>query len=339
MDEKVIHPTLGRLKFYRIHPGNKIFHDFVFTKGERENYVVVTINGQEKYSPGTNENPPKLLKTKDLFGKPFLENDNANFTYSDRVNILNDILNTKGHKGYEVFDNWLGYAVHIDLENQQDSLGLMILSDMAGRREKEFHFGIKPYKSLEALKYQFNNRIKSRKIRRSKNTINPSEINDTRIKLSVIEDYETEVTEKLGQTGNSRLVEEEIDNAKEFLIWLAKEKENVTLENSENKSMDAPVKPKHEKIKWLGSPEQFGYIFGELVAKGYIELPTRQTEGSIPKLAELCLSYFEIPVSKGQTQGRQTTIENLKRALNSNKNTLSAKGKATIKLPQLDDLK
>lgn len=94
-----------------------------------------------------------------------------------------------------------------------------------------------------------------------------------------------------------------------------------------------------EKIKWLGSPEQFGFMFGELVGKGYIELPTKETEGRFSKLAELCLQYFEILATKGKTKGKQTTKGNLERAINPETNSLNIKGKGTLKLPPLKDLK
>lgn len=94
-----------------------------------------------------------------------------------------------------------------------------------------------------------------------------------------------------------------------------------------------------ERIKWLGSPEQFGYIFGELASKGYIELPTKNGEGVFSKLAELSLMYFELTTTKGKNVGKQTTPENLERALNPETNQLSIKGKANLKLPPIMDLK
>lgn len=94
-----------------------------------------------------------------------------------------------------------------------------------------------------------------------------------------------------------------------------------------------------EKIKWSGSPEQFGFIFGELAAKGYIELPTKETEGRFSKLAELCLQYFEILSTKGETKGKQTTKKNLERAINPRTNNLTIKGKRTLTLPRIEDLK
>ena len=96
---------------------------------------------------------------------------------------------------------------------------------------------------------------------------------------------------------------------------------------------------KNPKLKWLGNPEQFGYIFGELASKGYLELPTKQGEGAFSKLAELCLNYFDISVTKGKTKGNQTTIENLERTLNPETNKLSVKGKAALLLPPLAELK
>ena len=94
-----------------------------------------------------------------------------------------------------------------------------------------------------------------------------------------------------------------------------------------------------EKMKWLGNVEQFGFVFGELAAKGYIELPTKDGEGAISKLADLCSKYFEINAAKGRNAGKQTTKENLERALNPESNQLSVKGKANLTLPPIKDLK
>jgi hypothetical protein len=93
-----------------------------------------------------------------------------------------------------------------------------------------------------------------------------------------------------------------------------------------------------DKIKWLGSPEQFGYIFGQFASLGYIELPTKHGEGTFSKLAQICLQVFEINTTKGKNKNKPTTTENLERALNPESNNLSGKGKANLKLPPIKDL-
>ena len=93
-----------------------------------------------------------------------------------------------------------------------------------------------------------------------------------------------------------------------------------------------------EKIKWLGNVEQFGFLFGQMVTQGYVELPTKNTEGSIAALAALYHQYFEIKATKGVNKGKQTTTENLERAINTASNSLSLKGKNVLKLPPLKDL-
>lgn len=125
------------------------------------------------------------------------------------------------------------------------------------------------------------------------------------------------------------LHEKKIDSANSVCRFISNLQSLNTIEVTE------PV----EKIKWLGNVEQFGYIFGELVNGGYIQLPTKETEGSFSRLAELCLKYFEIHATKGRTAGQQTTKENLERAINPETNQLSLKGKETLKLPPLKDLK
>lgn len=137
-----------------------------------------------------------------------------------------------------------------------------------------------------------------------------------------------------------------IDNYKQFLKTYIKEKKDknsewsrIVEENEREIGLIDEMKKENEKIKWLGSPEQFGFIFGELVAKGYIELPTKETEGCFSKLAELSLQYFEILSTKGKTKGKQTTKENLERAINPETNSLNIKAKRTLALPRIEDLK
>ena len=49
-----------------------------------------------------------------------------------------------------------------------------------------------------------------------------------------------------------------------------------------------------EKIKWNGKPAQIGYLFKELVDKGWITLPMTNQKGSVRKLSRLCQHYFDV---------------------------------------------
>ena len=83
-----------------------------------------------------------------------------------------------------------------------------------------------------------------------------------------------------------------------------------------------------DKIKWLGTPSQFGYIFLELVKQGFIELTLHNGDSNFTELARRCYKYFDI----------DTTPENLKKEMNPNKNTLSDTKRAKFTIPNLSDL-
>ncbi len=88
------------------------------------------------------------------------------------------------------------------------------------------------------------------------------------------------------------------------------------------------------KIKWLGSPEQFGHIFGKLIKGGYIDLPLSDGDKSVSKIAEHFLQVFDIRSTK-KNRGKQTTKGNLEKAL-SNRNSLSLKSR--IEIPSIDKI-
>lgn len=76
----------------------------------------------------------------------------------------------------------------------------------------------------------------------------------------------------------------------EALQWLNdKQEEYLNKVGSINNSSN-----KIEKIKWLGSPSQFGYLFLELERKGFIEFPKTGGIISHKKFAEICFKVFEI---------------------------------------------
>lgn len=60
--------------------------------------------------------------------------------------------------------------------------------------------------------------------------------------------------------------------------------------------------PNLNKIKWLGTPSQFSYLFLELVKKGYIEQPLYRGETSPSRYAELCLNNFDIETTLNSLQ-------------------------------------
>ena len=91
---------------------------------------------------------------------------------------------------------------------------------------------------------------------------------------------------------------------------------------------------KDNYLKWNCSPAIAGFIISELIAKGYIEAPTTNSEWSYSKTAKICSVIFEITGDKGRT-----TVDHLKNVLNPERNTLPEYKKKKLEMPQLDDIK
>jgi len=85
-----------------------------------------------------------------------------------------------------------------------------------------------------------------------------------------------------------------------------------------------------KKLKWKGKPEQFGFIFLELAKNGYIEIPANNGEASYSKYAKTCFDIFDFE--------SDTTLENLKRAMNPDKNRLSETNRKKFSIPSKDDI-
>jgi len=88
--------------------------------------------------------------------------------------------------------------------------------------------------------------------------------------------------------------------------------------------------PKIQKLKWLGKAEQFGYMFSELAKQGFIEMPGSRGEGSYSKYAKVCFELFDFAIP--------TTVDNLERAMNPEKNRLSESNRAKIIIPDIKDI-
>jgi len=98
----------------------------------------------------------------------------------------------------------------------------------------------------------------------------------------------------------------------------------LSRETEKDRGAEVPIL---KKIEWKGSPALFGYLFTELVKNGFIEPPLYNGEPSYSGLAKLCFQYFNV---------NETTLDNLKKEMNPNKNTLSETKRA--KFPNLSDL-
>jgi len=84
----------------------------------------------------------------------------------------------------------------------------------------------------------------------------------------------------------------------------------------------------NEKIKWLGTPAQFGYIMTELIGKGFVEPPLYNGEPNFSGLTRLCFQAFNI----------DTTPGNLKNEMNPKRNTLSDTKRQKFTIPNISDL-
>jgi len=119
------------------------------------------------------------------------------------------------------------------------------------------------------------------------------------------------------------------DNVYQFILNEIRYLDRLSkIENNNN-----PPKPepniggaKTEKIKWLGTPSLFGYLFLELVKHGFIEPPLYNGDPNYTGFARLCFQYFDI----------DTTPGNLIKEMNPEKNTLSDTKR--LKFPDLSEL-
>lgn len=95
------------------------------------------------------------------------------------------------------------------------------------------------------------------------------------------------------------------------------------LDNDETES--EIIETNQKKMKWLGSPAQFGLIIDHLVQGGYLEKPT----GSFTKDAGFYLNYFEI----------DTTKDTLAKELSETTNSVAPHNRRQFIIPQKDKLK
>jgi hypothetical protein len=83
------------------------------------------------------------------------------------------------------------------------------------------------------------------------------------------------------------------------------------------------------KIKWLGSPSLMGFVFVELMRRGFIELPLYNGEENYTALANHLDNFFEY-------NGKKSTLE---KECSPKSNSLSETKRAKFTIPKLLDLK
>jgi hypothetical protein len=99
-------------------------------------------------------------------------------------------------------------------------------------------------------------------------------------------------------------------------------------EEIENKKIGPELKQSgkttKKKLKWMGTPSQFGFIIDLLTEGGYLQKPT----GSFAKDAELYFSIFEI----------ETTESTLTKELSETTNSLNTVNRKKFTIPSKDEL-
>jgi hypothetical protein len=89
-----------------------------------------------------------------------------------------------------------------------------------------------------------------------------------------------------------------------------------------------------DRIKWRGSPAQFGYLFSELITHGFIDPPIHNGAWNYSAFARLCYQYFEISNKKGDL----TTLEYLAKQCNPESCSLADTNREQFTIPDLKDL-
>jgi hypothetical protein len=103
-------------------------------------------------------------------------------------------------------------------------------------------------------------------------------------------------------------------------------KDYLTKENIEtdNESLPETIQTSNQKLKWTGTPSQFGFIIDLLIQGGYLEKPT----SSFAKDANFYLQFFDI----------ETTNSTLAKELSEGTNSLATKNRKKITIPNKDKL-
>ena len=91
-----------------------------------------------------------------------------------------------------------------------------------------------------------------------------------------------------------------------------------------NEPLSETIKTNNQKLKWKGTPSQFGFIIDLLIQGGYLEKPT----SSFAKDANFYLQFFDI----------ETTNTTLAKELSEGTNSLATKNRNRITIPHKDKL-
>jgi len=109
----------------------------------------------------------------------------------------------------------------------------------------------------------------------------------------------------------------------QFLKEKKMEINNPQFENN-NEPLPETIQTNNQKLKWNGTPSQFGFIIDLLIQGGYLEKPT----ASFAKDANFYLQIFDI----------ETTNTTLAKELSEGTNSLATKNRNKITIPNKDKL-
>lgn len=103
-------------------------------------------------------------------------------------------------------------------------------------------------------------------------------------------------------------------------------------ENATSKKEKKPTSSTSNKIQVKGSLQSIGYLFSELIKKGYIEVPKRNGNPNTSEISRMILEHFEF-INREFEQKKPPTAESIRQTLFS-KNSLSADKQKLFKIPE-----
>ena len=112
-----------------------------------------------------------------------------------------------------------------------------------------------------------------------------------------------------------------LNSIDEIFKWLEKKRHKIVEEIADN-GQSSIIQP-HEKLEWKGSVSQFGYLFNELVEKGFIEKPKSKGRATHAAFARSCLKLFEF-------RGEDSSLE---KELSPQSNSLTYANREEFKIP------
>ena len=122
--------------------------------------------------------------------------------------------------------------------------------------------------------------------------------------------------------GLSKIKDEDLRLREYFGEWFLKFGGN-TERNTIELSIPAPIEI-YSKLKWVGTPSQFGFIIDSLIACGFLKRPT----SSYKKDAEYYFALFDI----------DSTIETLAKELSETTNSLNTSNRKKFIIPSKNEL-